>query len=88
MSELDIGKRSILLIGALYNDEEISDLNIIFSLDSCSDEDNAVIHISEFNLPPNIYMIILDLLKEYFGVDPSISLMAIDSEDSKIIVQR
>ena len=88
MEKLDIKKRAILLMGALYDNEELSDLNIIFTLDDCSDENNAVIHMSECDLGPPAYMVILDLLLEYFRVDPSIILMCVDTESNQIIIQR
>jgi hypothetical protein len=87
-SKLDIKKRALQMIGALYDNNELSDLNVIFTLDACSDEDNAVIHMSECDLGPAEYMLMLDLLRDYFKVDPSICLMAIDSEYNKIIIQR
>ena len=76
------------MIGALYDNNELSDLNIIFTLDACSDEDNAVIHMSECDLSPPEYLLMLELLREYFTVDPTISLIAIDSEFNRLIIQR
>lgn len=90
MEKLDIKNRALQMIGALYDNNELSDLNIIFTLDACSDEDNAVIHMSECDLGPAEYMTMLDLLRDYFKVDPSICLMAIDtgSNPPRFIVQR
>lgn len=87
-SKLDIKQRALLLMGAMYDNEELSDLNIIFTLDACSDEDNAVIHMSDSNIGPPEYMLILDLLRDHYKVDPSICLMAIDSEYNRLIIQR
>lgn len=89
MEKLDIKQRALLMIGALYDNNELSDLNIIFTLDACSDEDNAVIHMSECDLGPAEYMTMLDILKDYFCVDKSINFIGIDSESQpKLIIQR
>lgn len=89
MDLLDIKQRALLLMGALYDVEELSALNAIFILDECSDFDNAVINISTSqDIGPNEYMLMLNFLQEYFIVDKTISFIGIDSEYNNLIVQR